>query len=109
MTIFIFDTPSIQVCRKIVGNGSTGDISGLPFVVGALNCAVWLRYGLLIGDAPLMLVNGIGCLLQIGFDPTNSIGLLIQITDELIPGSKPAVFRFLYICTYIAVLCIVIT
>ena len=57
------------MCRKIIANGSIGDISGLPFVVGALNCAVWLRYGILIDDAPLMLVNGIGCSLQIGYEP----------------------------------------
>jgi hypothetical protein len=52
-------------------------------VVGALNCAVWLKYGFFIGDAPLVTVNAIGCLLQLrldfeGVDPSNSLAYKAQ-------------------------------
>lgn len=47
-------------CQKIVQNKSTGDISSFPFVSGCLSTSLWLRYGFLIQDTSLILVNTIG-------------------------------------------------
>ncbi|KAL1490927.1 hypothetical protein ABEB36_011598 [Hypothenemus hampei] len=47
-------------CQKIVKNKSTGDISSFPFVSGCLSTSLWLRYGFLIQDTSLILVNTIG-------------------------------------------------
>ena len=35
--------------------GNAGDASGLPFVAGAVNCAIWLKYALLIDDSAMKL------------------------------------------------------
>ena len=43
--------------------GNAGEASGLPFVAGAVNCAIWLKYALLIDDSAMKLVNGIGVLI----------------------------------------------
>lgn len=50
----------LQVIRGYVRKGSAGDSSGLPFIVGSLNCAIWLKYGLLIDDWTIKVVNLIG-------------------------------------------------
>ena len=50
----------IQIIRGYIRKGSTGEASGLPFVAGSLNCAIWLKYGLLIDDYTMKLVNTIG-------------------------------------------------
>ena len=43
--------------------GNAGEASGLPFVAGTVNCAIWLKYALLIDDSAMKLVNGIGVLI----------------------------------------------
>ena len=53
----------LQFYRK----GSTGDTSPLPFVAGALNCAVWTKYGVAIEQPALIFVNFIGAVLQISY------------------------------------------
>ena len=35
----------------------------MPYVAGALNCSVWLKYALLIEDTPMTYVNTIGAVL----------------------------------------------
>ncbi|XP_055330177.1 sugar transporter SWEET1-like [Paramacrobiotus metropolitanus] len=55
----------IPSCRKIVRNGTTGELSGLPFVASMFSCAMWTHYGLLKGDTPLILVNSVGLAMQI--------------------------------------------
>ncbi|KAK4875208.1 hypothetical protein RN001_011630 [Aquatica leii] len=55
------------VCQKIVQKKSTGDISGLPFVSGFLSTSLWLRYGFLIGDHSLILVNTVGATLHFSY------------------------------------------
>ena len=35
--------------------GNAGEASGLPFVAGAVNCAIWLKYALLIDDSAMKL------------------------------------------------------
>ncbi|XP_050304397.1 sugar transporter SWEET1 isoform X2 [Anthonomus grandis grandis] len=47
-------------CQKIVINKSSGEISSFPFVSGCLSTSLWLRYGFLIEDTSIILVNTIG-------------------------------------------------
>ena len=54
---------SFQVVRGFMRKGNAGEASGLPFVAGAVNCAIWLKYALLIDDSAMKLVNGIGVLI----------------------------------------------
>lgn len=61
-TIINFLT-GLQVVRGFMRKGNAGDASGLPFVAGAVNCAIWLKYALLIDDSAMKLVNGIGVLI----------------------------------------------
>ena len=49
--------------RGFVRKGTTGDASGLQFVAGALNCAVWVKYGFFIQDTPIIAVNCVGNIL----------------------------------------------
>ncbi|XP_018578432.1 sugar transporter SWEET1 [Anoplophora glabripennis] len=61
-TILQFLTGTL-VCQKIVQNKSTGDMSSFPFVSGCLSTSLWLRYGFLIQDRSLILVNTVGATL----------------------------------------------
>ncbi|CAG9860465.1 unnamed protein product [Phyllotreta striolata] len=61
-TILQFLTGTLT-CQKIVQNRSTGDISSFPFTSGYLSCSLWLRYGFLIDDSSIILVNTIGATL----------------------------------------------
>lgn len=51
------------ICQKIVQNKSVGEASSFPFVSGCLSTSLWLRYGFLIGDSSLILVNTVGATL----------------------------------------------
>ena len=62
-TICQFLTGS-KICRDFMRKGSTGDVSGMPLVVGALNSCCWFRYSLLINDTALIIVNGTGACLN---------------------------------------------
>jgi len=62
-TICQFLTGS-KICRDFMRKGHTGDVSGLPLVVGALNSSCWFRYSLLIDDTALKIVNGTGAFLN---------------------------------------------
>lgn len=70
----------ILVCQKIVRNKSTGDLSPLPFVSGYLSTGVWLRYGFLIQDSSVILVNTIGLSLFLGYVITFGIYSLKKTT-----------------------------
>ncbi|CAG9834838.1 unnamed protein product [Diabrotica balteata] len=61
-TILQFLTGTLT-CQKIVQNKSTGDISSFPFVSGCLSTSLWLRYGFLINDSSIILVNTVGATL----------------------------------------------
>nr|XP_050847251.1 sugar transporter SWEET1 isoform X2 [Vespula vulgaris] len=54
----------VLVCRKYIKNGTTGDSSSLAFITCYMSCSLWLRYGLLIGDSFVVLVNIFGTILQ---------------------------------------------
>merc|ERR1712117_916380 len=57
----------ITPCREFFRKGSTGEMSSLPFVAGALNCAVWAKYGMAIEQPALIFVNFVGAALQSGY------------------------------------------
>ncbi|XP_017780012.1 PREDICTED: sugar transporter SWEET1 [Nicrophorus vespilloides] len=51
------------VCQNFVQKGSTGDISAFPFISGCLSTSLWLRYGFIIQERSIILVNTIGATL----------------------------------------------
>ena len=53
-----------QVCAVFYKNKTTGDTSGLTFLVGVLMTFAWFSYGRLIGDHSIQLVNMVGLVLQ---------------------------------------------
>ncbi|XP_070502733.1 sugar transporter SWEET1-like [Chironomus tepperi] len=61
-TVIQFLTGSL-ICRNYFKKKSTGETSALPFVSGLLSCSLWLRYGFLINENSLILVNSIGAFL----------------------------------------------
>jgi len=65
-TIIQFMTGLI-VCWSISKKGASGDISGFPFLAGVLGCSLWLRYGMLLDDWAMIVVNTVGVTLQLGY------------------------------------------
>ena len=43
----------VAAIRLFHRKGNTGDYSCIPYIMGALNCASWLKYGLLIDEAAI--------------------------------------------------------
>ena len=90
---------SLQVVRGFIRKGSSGDASGLPFIAGALNCGIWLKYAFLIDDAAMKLVNGIGVLLL-----SSSSVIFYKYTPNKTGALKQIVFAtgfFLTIAFYV--------
>eukprot|EP00092_Neocalanus_flemingeri_P019900 GFUD01021557.1.p1 GENE.GFUD01021557.1~~GFUD01021557.1.p1 ORF type:complete len:217 (+),score=51.39 GFUD01021557.1:153-803(+) len=56
-----------QVCAVFYRNKTTGETSGLTFLVGVMMTFAWYSYGRLIGDPSIQLVNVIGLLLQAAY------------------------------------------
>ncbi|KAJ1348093.1 hypothetical protein KIN20_003319 [Parelaphostrongylus tenuis] len=50
----------IPICFEIMRRKGTTDISGVPFLMGALGGSFWLRYGLLKLDYTMIIVNVVG-------------------------------------------------
>lgn len=65
-TIIQFMT-GIIICLSIRRKGASGDISGFPFIAGVLGCSLWLRYGMLLNDKAMIIVNFVGLVLQLGY------------------------------------------
>ena len=65
-TVFQF-LAGVLVCRKIVKNGTTGNSSALAFVTCYTSCVLWMRYGMLIEDRFILLVNVFGTVLQASY------------------------------------------
>lgn len=63
-TIAVF-LSGTEICRNIYRNKSTKDIPAIPFLCGLISCTFWLRYGLLISDSVLIIVNTTGAILQV--------------------------------------------
>ncbi|XP_053632215.1 sugar transporter SWEET1 [Cherax quadricarinatus] len=55
----------IDICRKIIKQGSTGNISGFPFVGGVFSTTTWLTYSILLMDVSMSVTNAVGLLLQV--------------------------------------------
>ncbi|XP_076230513.1 sugar transporter SWEET1 isoform X2 [Nomia melanderi] len=55
------------VCKKIMKNGSTGNSSALAFITCYTSCVLWMRYGMLIEDQFILLVNIFGAVLQASY------------------------------------------
>ena len=53
-----------QVCAGFYKNKTTGDTSGLTFLVGVVMTFAWYTYGKLIDDPSIQLVNAVGLVLQ---------------------------------------------
>ncbi|CRL05842.1 CLUMA_CG018869, isoform A [Clunio marinus] len=51
------------ICYSYLKKKSTGETSSLPFTSGLLSCSLWLRYGVLINESAVILVNSIGVFL----------------------------------------------
>lgn len=49
-----------SMCVGFIRKRTTGEASCLPFVAGAVNCAAWFKYGVLIGQPAMQVVNLIG-------------------------------------------------
>ncbi|CAL4189876.1 unnamed protein product [Meganyctiphanes norvegica] len=76
----------IEICRKIVKQGATGEISGFPFVVGVFSCSMWVTFTYLLGDMAMLITNSIGFMLQ-------AIYLAIYLHYCISPGSWYSVRR----------------
>ncbi|XP_046462341.1 sugar transporter SWEET1-like isoform X1 [Daphnia pulex] len=63
-TIIQFLT-GVIICLSIRRKGGSGDISGFPFIAGVLGCSLWLRYGMLMKDTAMTVVNAVGLVLQL--------------------------------------------
>ena len=53
-----------QVCYGFVKKKTTGDVSGLTFLVGVMMTFSWWSYGRITSDSSISLVNGVGLVLQ---------------------------------------------
>ena len=53
-----------QVCYQFVKKKTTGDVSGLTFLVGVMMTFSWWSYGRIVSDSSITLVNGVGLILQ---------------------------------------------
>ncbi|XP_078043032.1 sugar transporter SWEET1 [Augochlora pura] len=57
----------VLVCKKIIKNGSTGNSSPLAFITCYTSCLLWMRYGMLIEDNFILLINMFGTVLQASY------------------------------------------
>ncbi|KAG8178697.1 hypothetical protein JTE90_011623 [Oedothorax gibbosus] len=57
----------IPICLGFFKNGSTSNISVVPFLAGVTCSSLWLMYGILLGDGTMKAVNSICVLLQISY------------------------------------------
>ncbi|XP_078655973.1 sugar transporter SWEET1-like isoform X1 [Branchiostoma floridae x Branchiostoma belcheri] len=65
-TVGQFLTGSV-ITSKITQKGSTTGVTVYPFLTALVNCTFWLKYGVLIQDRTLVVVNSIGALLQTSY------------------------------------------
>ncbi|XP_065060187.1 sugar transporter SWEET1-like [Rhopilema esculentum] len=64
VTLGFFSTGALT-CLKIRRQMSVGDVNAIPFVMTALNCILNSGYGVVVDDATLFFVNGIGALMHL--------------------------------------------
>ncbi|EDV27192.1 Sugar transporter SWEET1 [Trichoplax sp. H2] len=54
----------IQTCNKIFKNGSSSNVPYFPILACLTSCTLWLKYGMLLQDKALTIVNVIGVVLE---------------------------------------------
>ncbi|XP_059159415.1 sugar transporter SWEET1-like [Physella acuta] len=64
ITSFSSQFIGIEICFHIVRNGSTGEMSPVPFVAYFISACLWLKYGLMSNITSVTLTSGLGSLLQ---------------------------------------------
>jgi MtN3 and saliva related transmembrane protein len=80
---------------KVIRTRDTRGISGRMYVITVIGFSLWFSYGLLLGQWPLILTNGI-CLLLSGFIllmkllPRNQREGLADALDPMSSGMEPA-------------------
>uniref|UniRef100_A0A915D838 Sugar transporter SWEET n=1 Tax=Ditylenchus dipsaci TaxID=166011 RepID=A0A915D838_9BILA len=57
----------IPICLEIKRRKCTEEITSLPFLMGFIGSTFWLRYGMLVGEAAIIVVNLIGSLLMFSY------------------------------------------
>lgn len=57
----------VPACARFVRRRATGEASALPYVAGALNCSVWLTYGMAVSQPAIQMVNGVGAVLMASY------------------------------------------
>ncbi|KAI9137019.1 sugar efflux transporter for intercellular exchange-domain-containing protein [Paraphysoderma sedebokerense] len=57
-----FFAANFQSTRKFAQKGTVGDATPLPFVATVVNCFLWTRYGILLKDNTIIIVNFVGVL-----------------------------------------------
>ncbi|PSN56762.1 hypothetical protein C0J52_00024 [Blattella germanica] len=82
------------VCQKFVQNGTTGEASPVPFVSGFLSSCMWLRYGFLLEDSSIIVVNTIGATLQLAYV---LVFLYYTITKSMVMKQMTAVLIVLVV------------
>ena len=83
------------VCIGFITKGSTGDASSLPFVAGALNCAAWFKYGVLIRQPAMQVVNFVGELF-------NVLVFVVTISNDLYYSFRLRIAQYLH-CVFLSV------
>ena len=99
------------ICLGIRRKGASGDISGFPFIAGVLGfvlitptytwwikvilpsyfrCSLWLRYGMLMRDSAMIVVNAVGLALQLCY----VFMYYLYATNKVLPIS---ISMFLYL------------
>eukprot|EP00040_Diaphanoeca_grandis_P023987 m.131210 g.131210 ORF g.131210 m.131210 type:complete len:221 (+) comp29529_c0_seq2:54-716(+) len=73
----------LKILRPLQVKGSVGEVSFVPFVAQVVNCTMWLKYGILLGDPTMILVNSVG----------EVAGFYYVYTYACIAGNTPNVTR----------------
>ncbi|KAL7752765.1 hypothetical protein RI367_001767 [Sorochytrium milnesiophthora] len=68
-TIAFFLT-SLSTMRKFRQQGSVGSASVVPFIAMFVNCTLWTKYGVLLGDTTVTSVNVVGLILSVYYTYT---------------------------------------
>ncbi|XP_019855696.1 PREDICTED: sugar transporter SWEET1-like [Amphimedon queenslandica] len=90
----------IWTCWCIISEKSVGTRSYLPFLAGALMSSLWLLYGIVVNDNPMMFVNFIGSVLQSIY----FIIFYLFTNDKSVPGRNGLVAVVSVLFIYVTVL-----
>ena len=82
--LMLFLAPLVTV-RAILRDKTVGEYSPTPYVVSAMNCALWSVYGLahLASEAQVIATNGPGLLLEVGY-------VAVFVAYETTPAARSA-------------------